>query len=822
MEAARPLLLIILTTLLASLSPALTAEVPEKDRDLDGFVEDLKSLGGFFPFYWDKEKGKIWLEITRWDEEFLYVPSLQSGIGSNPIGLDRGLLGRERVVKFVRVGPKVLLVEPNQRFRAQTNDPNEQRAVEDSFAQSVIWGFTVELSKDNRTLIDLTPFLIRDSMGVADQISSRNEGSYKLDDSRSAIYLPATKNFPHNSEFETMATFAGKAAGSEIRSVSPSSDSITVRLHHSFVQLPDANYKPREFDPRAGTFIGASFFDYATPIEEPIRKQFIARHRLKKTNPTAASSPAEEPIIYYMDPGAPEPIKSALIDGAKWWNEAFEAIGYQDAFQVRELPAEADPMDVRYNIIQWVHRSTRGWSYGMSVVDPRTGEIIKGKVTLGSLRVRQDYLIAQGLLSPFENGDEPDPRMTELALARLRQLSAHEVGHTLGFSHNFATSARGRTSVMDYPHPVVSLDDKGEIDLSNAYCVGIGAWDKVAVAYAYQDFPETIQEPNALNNILERASSEGHVYITDQDARPIGGAHPSAHLWDNGSDPIDELNKVIEIRHLALTRISQSSIRQGEPLALIEEVLTPIFLFHRYQTEATIKLIGGIDYEYAVKGGSQPLPRIVDPTVQSRALEKTLQTLTPDFLEIPERILKLLPPRPQGYPRSREIFQSRMNVAFDPLAAAEAAGHHTLSGLFNVQRANRLIIQKARNQANIGLNALIEKTLNATWKAPRQSGLRGEIQRIIEFRILQQLFGLAVSAPSIPETRATVSRDLDQLKTWIKSRAQDPNESPGWEAHYHYALKQFKAFEEHPNDFRIAEPSRIPAGSPIGESHCTF
>jgi len=821
MESARIFLLLLLPLFLSGAFEHVDAEEDPMDKDLDSFVEDFRSYDGFFPFYWDNESGKIWMELNQWNEEFLYVPSLQSGIGSNPIGLDRGLLGREKVVKFVRVGPKVLLVEPNQGYRAQTNDQSERKAVEDSFAQSVIWGFEIEHSKGDRVLIDATPFLIRDSMGIIERLSSGNHGSYKLDDSRSAIHLEATKNFPNNSEFEATVTFTGKTAGSEIRSVAPSSDSITVRLHHSFVQLPDSNYVPREFDPRAGTFVGSSFFDYATPIGEPIRKQFIARHRLKKRNPSAVSSPAEEPIVYYIDPGVPEPIKSALIDGAKWWNEAFEAIGFQDAFHVEELPQGADPMDIRYNIIQWVHRSTRGWSYGMSVVDPRTGEIIKGKVTLGSLRVRQDYLIAQGLLSPFANGDEPDPRMAELALARLRQLSAHEVGHTLGFSHNFATSAYGRTSVMNYPHPAIRLDENGEIDLSKAYATGIGTWDIVTVAYSYQEFPEEINERDALNAVLEKARNDGHVYITDQDARPIGGAHPSAHLWDNGSDPITELNQVIKIRSLALNRISQSSIRQGEPLATIEEVLTPIYLFHRYQTEATIKLIGGIDYEYTVKGSNQPLPKIIDSITQSKALEAILKTLAPEFLEIPEKILALLPPRPQGYPRSKEIFQSRMNVAFDPLSAAEAAGHHTLAGLFNVQRANRLILQKARGNAEVGLNELIENTLNSTWKAPRQAGLRGEIQKIIEFRILQQLFGLAVSTGSIPETRAMVSLDLEHLKTWIKRQVQEPDRSAGWEAHYHYALKQFGAFEERPSDFRLAEPSRIPAGSPIGEFHCS-
>lgn len=820
-QSARTWLLITISSLFVNVAGLVAAEEQAKEKSLDDWVEPFDHFGGLFPYYWDNDAGKLWLEINRWSEPFLYVPSMQSGVGSNPIGLDRGLVGQGKVVQFVRVGPKVLLVEPNLRFRAQTDNPNERKAVEDSFAQSILWGFKAEKSEDDRVIIDLTPFLLRDSMGIAEALSDQDEGSYQLDDTRSAIYLPNTKNFPDNTEFEATITFTGKANGAEIRSVSPSSDSITVRLHHSFVRLPDSNYRPRAFDPRAGTFVGASFLDYATPIKEPIRKRFIARHRLKKKNPTALQSPAVEPIIYYLDPGVPEPIKSALVDGAMWWNDAFEAIGFQNAFQVKELPTDADPMDIRYNVIQWVHRATRGWSYGMTVKDPRTGEIIKGKVTLGSLRVRQDYLIAQGLLSPFENGEDSDPRPTEMALARLRQLSAHEVGHTLGFSHNFAASANNRSSVMDYPHPLVRLDENGAIDLSKAYTAGIGSWDKVAVDYAYRVFPQSVEERKALNELLEKARRDGHVYITDQDARPLGGAHPSAHLWDNGSNPIQELDQAITIRRHALNRLSQASIRHGEPWATIEEVLVPIYLFHRYQTEATAKLIGGINYEYAVRGSGQPLSQPIDRKQQSQALKLIIQTLDSEFLELPEALLQLLPPRPPGYPRTSEVFQSRLNVGFDPISAAEAAGHQTLAALLNTQRANRLVVQATQSPLNLGLPDLISSTIDTTWKAARKSGLQREIQKIIEFRCLQQLFALSVSDGSFPETRATAMQELRTLKGWIESQLQDGKDIH-WDAHYRYALDQFKAFEEDPSEFKESPPTRLPAGSPIGESHCFF
>ena len=390
-------------------------------------TKKMEAHPGFFKFYWDEKQGKIWLEVDKFNQEFLYVNSLQAGVGSNDIGLDRGQLGNERVVKFLRSGNKVLLTQVNYKYRATSTNPDERLAVEEAFAQSVLWGFEISTENKNAVLVDATRFFLQDAHGIKKRLQQRKQGTYRLDESRSAIYLPRTKNFPKNTEFEATVTFVGEAKGEWVRSVVPTPDVVTVRMHHSFVELLDDGYEPRRYDPRSG-FISTSYFDYATPIDQPIVKRFIIRHRLKKKDPSAAVSEAVEPIIYYLDRGAPEPVKSALMEGASWWNQAFEAAGYRNAFQVKELPADADPMDVRYNLIQWVHRSTRGWSYGGSVTDPRTGEIIKGKVTLGSLRVRQDFLIAQGLVAAYKNGDIPDPRLLEMALARLRQLSAHEGG----------------------------------------------------------------------------------------------------------------------------------------------------------------------------------------------------------------------------------------------------------------------------------------------------------------------------------------------------------------------------------------------------------
>ena len=472
----------------------------------------LKSYQGFFDFSYDQTNGQILLKVNRasqMEQSFLYINSLSAGIGSNDIGLDRGQLGNERVVHFTKMGNKLMLVQPNLDYRSTSDNELEQASIEQAFAKSVLFGFLIKNTTATHYTIDLTPFLMQDAHGVSQRLKRSKQGSYSVDKSRSAVSLARTKNFPKNSEFDVLLTFQGSPQGGLIRSVTPSPNSVSVHQHHSFVQLPEVAFEQRKFDPRSGA-IPFSYNDYSTPVNEATRKVFTLRHRLEKKDPNAAVSEAVEPIIYYLDNGTPEPVRSALLEGGKWWNQAFEAAGYKDAFQLKILPDDADPMDVRYNVIQWVHRSTRGWSYGASVVDPRSGEILKGHVSLGSLRIRQDFMIAQALTdSPYAKDDENDDPMLQMALARIRQLSAHEIGHTLGFTHNFAASVKERASVMDYPHPNLAIED-GQISYQNAYAGGIGDWDKVTVKYAYSDFPDGADETAALNQILEESYAAGH------------------------------------------------------------------------------------------------------------------------------------------------------------------------------------------------------------------------------------------------------------------------------------------------------------------------
>src|SRR5580658_5424645 len=723
-----------------------------------------QKLTGYFNLYWDAKTGKLWLEIDKWGTEFLYQSALPAGVGSNDIGLDRGQLGATRIVRFERSGPKVLLIQSNLDYRAVSNDEDERRAVRDSFAESALWGFAVEAEDGERVLVDATKFFLRDAHHVPEVLRRTKQGSYKLDDSRCALYLPRTKNFPLNTEVEATLTFAGDEPGQWVKDVTPSPESITVREHHSFVQLPPPGYKPRVYDPRS-SFFGISYMDYATPISEPIVKRFTARHRLQKKDPSAAVSEAVEPIVYYLDRGTPEPIRSALLEGANWWQQAFEAAGYRNAFRVELMPEGADPMDLRYNVIQWVHRATRGWSYGEGIIDPRTGEIIKGQVSLGSLRVRQDFLIAEGLLAPYEKGKPVSPKMREMALARLRQLAAHEVGHTLGLEHNYSASTVGRSSVMDYPPPVVMLGADGVPDLSQAYATGIGEWDKVSITWGYSDFPAGADERAALEKILEDAFLQKHLrFLTDQDARPASSSSSVAHLWDSGSNAIDELDRLMKVREVALKRFGENNIREGAPLATLEDTLVPMYMLHRYQAEAASKLIGGMDYTFAVRGDGEVPTAIVAGAEQRRALKAVLATVDPRVLALPESLLKIIPPRPVMYPRGREDFKIRTTPAFDAVAPAEAAAQLIMEFLFNPQRAARLEEFHARDAANPGLAEVIDQILKSTHAAVGAPGYLGEIGRSVDSVAIYDLMALANDTTTLPDVRAIATAKLHSYK----------------------------------------------------------
>src|SRR5438105_2264033 len=785
-------------------------------------VSGMQKYTGYFPLYWDAKAGKIWLEIDKWNSEFLYIESLPAGIGSNDIGLDRGQVGQSHIVRFERTGPRVLLIASNEAFRANSDHADERRAVKDAFAESTLWGFEVAAEEGNRALVDGTAFYLRDAHGIPGALQRGQQGQFRLDPTRCAFYLVNTKNFPQNTEVETTLTFTTEGeAGPLVRSVTPVAQAITVREHVSFVELPPPGFKPRVNDPRAGYF-GIQYMDFATPISEPIVKRYIQHHRLQKQDPVASMSDPVKPIVYYVDRGAPEPVRSALIEGASWWNQAFEAAGYRNAFRVEIMPADADPMDVRYNVIQWVHRSTRGWSYGASVVDPRNGEIIQGRIRLDSLRDRQDFMIAEGLLAPYgKDKSQVAKIMEQIVLARLRQLAAHEVGHTLGLQHNFAASTTNRASVMDYPAPLVKLGADGLPDISDAYAKGIGEWDKVAIIYGYQDFPAGTDEGPALDKILGDAFKRGLVYLTDQDARPASASSSVAHLWDNGANVIDGLAQVMKVRAVALNHFGENNIREGAPMATLEDVLVPLYMYHRYLVEAAAKLIGGEDYTFSLRGKGDRSPQIIAPEEQRRALTAVLDTLKPEALALPESLLRLIPPRPPGYARTREDFRIRTFPTFDALAPPEAFANHVSDFLLNQERAARLVEFHARDSRYPGFDEVLDRIIEATWKAPAGTGYHAEIRRTVNMVLLNDLMALASGERASNEVRAIAEYRLELLKSWLidqRSLSRDQNQT----AFVIYAANQIKRFQEDPKKMNLTKPNEPPDGQPIGTDWWTM
>ncbi|HEX8503484.1 MAG TPA: zinc-dependent metalloprotease [Pyrinomonadaceae bacterium] len=847
----RQFILTLTVTLLAlAAAPRAAAQERPGRKSFEELTRGLQKLDGYFPVYWDAETGKLLLEVSRFDSEFLYQVSLPTGVGSNPLGLDRGQLGHTRVVHFERVGPKVLLVEPSQRYRALTSDAAERRAVGESFARSVIWGFKVEAAEGARVLLDATAFFIRDAHGVADRLRESNQGQYRLDESRSALYLPRTKAFPKNTEVETTLTFTTDGApGPLVRETVPTPQALTVRQHHSLVELPGPGYRPRPLDPRVGVN-AFEFYDYASPFTEPIEKRWIARHRLEKKNPQAAVSEALRPIVYYVDPGAPEPIRSALVEGASWWAQAFEAAGFRDAFQVKLLPADADPMDARYNMINWVHRSSRGWSYGSSIADPRTGEIIKGNVTLGSLRIRQDYLIGTGLVPVFGEGArgagdsspgcelgaaagesdylaqlDPAADSARMSLARISQLAAHEVGHTLGLAHNFAASTYGRASVMDYPAPLVEIKN-GRLDLSNAYAKGIGAYDKFAITYAYAQFPRGADESAELEKIVREGVRAGMLFISDDDARPAGAAHPLANLWDNGDDPVRMLRHEMEVRRIALAQFGLANVPAGTPLSLLEAKFLPLYLHHRYQLQAAVKSVGGLYYTYAVKtagGGTSPeeVQQVVPAARQREALAAVLDAVKVEELAVPPRILRLIPPRAFGYEGgTQELFPKRTEPAFDPVAAAVVAADLAVSRLLERNRAARLIQFHALDRANPDFREVVDALVARTWRAPApRDEYHAAVGRAVQTLVVTRLMDLAADADASPHARAVATEALRNIKDGdTKTGARDAATG----IHFSATQEEIERFLARPDaPRRRTPPPPTPPGDPIGAGRQT-
>jgi hypothetical protein len=777
----------------AAAGPAPQTQTASKKSAIAAFTKGMQQQQGYFDFFYDVKTDKVYLLVDKLEQPFIFQSSLPRGVGSNDIGLDRGQLGDTRLVQFERYGNKVMLKQLNTYYRANSANPAERQSIDEAFASSVLAGLPVVAADGDKMLVDYTAFLFSDIHQISMKLDAQQQGSFSPDADRSGIYLKRSKAFVRNTELEALVTYSGSKAGEFVKQVTPAPEAITVHLHHSLVALPEAGYEARAFHPYSG-YWKVEYMDYATAFDVPIVQRLLPRHRLQKKDPTAPVSEAVEPIVYYLDPGVPEPVRTALKQGALWWDQAYQKLGYKDAFQVKDLPADADPMDVRYNVIQWVHRATRGWSYGYGVTDPRTGEIIKGHVTLGSLRVRQDFLIATGLTAPYQANGSTEAAKT-MALARIRQLAAHEVGHTLGLIHNFAGSANGRATVMDYPHPQVDLRN-GKLALDQAYREGLGEWDLYAIAYGYGDHNDSARAA-----LVQQAKQQGLQYMADEDARPEGGVSAIGHLWDNGADPVAELSRLTQVRAAALRQFGLDNIATNRPLSALHEALVPIYALHRYQVEAVSKLIGGAHYEYELKGDYDKPKGFqwVDPARQQAALTALLDTLTPQFLALPTELLALIPPKAYGDTDGRESFQGRTGLAFDPLSAAEASANHTLSLLLHPQRLNRLSSQQQ-------LDALLRTVLDQTILADSGDDAAGLIRQRVSHVAFYQLMQSLLHADLAPEARATLRYRLTDLGKQLQKRH---------DAAPQLILSQWMQYLERGSWQPLFVPKQLPPGAPI-------
>lgn len=776
---------------------------------IDETVANASLMEGYFNLYWEESSGKMYWEIDKLDTEFLYQISMGSGLGSNPVGIDRGQLRGTYVLAAKRVGPKVLLVQPNYRYRASSDNVLERQSVEDAFAPSVHWGFEVVAQSGDSVLVDASDFFLRDARNVTGAIASRNQGSYTLDKTRSAFYLENTKTFPENIEVESMLTFTSSNPGRLVNGVAATGSAITLRQHHSLVKLPDDNFNIRIADPRIGTN-GPTIQDYSAAIGEDLQVRLVAKHRLEKKNPNAARSEAIEPIVYYVDSGTPEPIKSALIEGTSWWNQAYEAAGFIDAFQVRELPAGADGQDVRYNMIHWTHRRTRGYSYGGSVMDPRTGEIIKGNVNLGSLRLRQDYLHGQGLIPGFDYLEAVagnNSASVNMALDRVRQLAAHEVGHTLGYPHNYLSSSYDRESVMDYPAPLVEITADGKIDLSNAYVQRIGEYDKLAVRYSYEQFPPGADETAELAKIVQESLDRGLLFMAHNNNNFIGAGHQFAGVWDNGNNLVDHLKHEIEVRRIGLENFGPALIRNGEPLSTLEFVLLPLYMHHRFQLNSAAQSIGGADYKYTVRGDGQIPFAIIDAEEQREALEAVLSTLSVDFLALPMNVLELIPPPAYRYTQG-EPFPGRTGLLFDALGAAEGSISLTVKQILHPARMARLVAYGSMGDYP-DLEEVIDRLLEVTWNANSPSDdYQRQLLHVVQRVTVDEMMVQAGSEDSSGEVKAVLSDRLSKLANQMERRR---NASP----HQASVAADIRRWQQR-SDGSIPGPAlRLPPGDPI-------
>ncbi|MBA3657341.1 MAG: zinc-dependent metalloprotease [Gemmatimonadaceae bacterium] len=770
----------------------------------------MEKRDGFVPVYLDSKEGKILLEIPRDSMRTLMLMTLATGLGSNPIGLDRGAGGPENVARFDRNGARVLVVFENWNYRTSLNNPAHARTITEAFPPSTVASLPLVAEEGGRMLVDATDFFLRDWLDVSATLAAQNEGSYSLARDRSSVYKAYTRAFPGNTEVDVSLTYVTSGRpGNTVSSIVPYGQAFTLRQHVSIIPLPDDNYKPRMMDPRVGYF-GIRFKDYGQPIQNPLDQRWAARHRLERVNPADPNSNFKQPIVYYIDRGIPEPVRSATVEGARFWVEAFDRAGLRGAFRVEDLPEGVDPMDIRYNVVQWENRNERGWSIGGALGDPRTGELIKGMARMDSHRARTDYNLYAGLM-----GADAAAADTAFVLARIRQVTAHEIGHTLGLAHNYIASTYERGSLMDYPPPRVRLGPGGNIDISSAYDVGPGEYDVWAIRWGYGIFPGN--EQDSLAAIVREGLGKGFLFLSDDDARPEYASDPRTNLWDDAATPLEFLQHQTAVRRVAMSRFGERNIRVGEPISLLQERFVPVYLMHRFAINSVSKTIGGVEYANAVRGDAVQATRPISAAQQRRALAALVAELRPSELAIPDTVVTLLGPRPFDYRPYVELFGSRTRPAFDELGAMRTLSQMIVDAVLQRERAAR-VVQSALHESNpLTLSEIVDALATPQWTAGavRSVNLRNAIiDRIVQRSVADRMLTIASDKEASPEVRSLVEFKMRQLRD--RARTLSLSGSIDDRAHWASITGDFTRWLERQELPTPSPALRAPPGDPFG------
>lgn len=758
----------------------------------------LERTEGFVPFYWDAADNRMLLEVPAFEEDVLYYVSATTNGGSVQVSLDRGVI-YTAVIHFVRSGDRVVVNQINTDFRATMGSEATQQGVRDSFPTSVLAVLPVVSDSGGRVVVDGTPLLMRDAGYVAGRLKRSGQGDFRFDPAKSAYYLPQTKAFPENTEIDTIASFVSAAPGVAVREVMPAPDTYTLRIRHSFLKAP-TGYQPRVADPRIG--VGSiQFQDFSKPIDETPFTEWVRRFRLEKKDPAAAMSEPVEPIVFYFDPAIPDPIREAMKAGLLWWNESFEAAGFINAIEARDAPADMDPMDIRYPYVLWIHRDGRGFSSAGTFADPRTGEILGSKTHMDTYRMRTiaNYFDAYsgGLPEDGSGLTIADPSLVstdvynqmpegqrDMAFLRQAVLTAHELGHVLGYGHNWNANFNDRSSVMEYPVPRVTVKD-GKLDLSESFMTEIGEYDTFMTRFAYTPFPEG-EEEAGLDRIIAEMRAAGVMFTL--------GSDPRYTWYVDQAGPVEELRNLAEVRRVALANYGPGMLKTGEPYGAMRDLrLWMVYLHEQYAIEFGQKYIGGLLQNIVVKDKENGLAptEFIPGEKQREILGLLLDTIQPERLEIPESLLSQLVPDPGV---NREDMSD--DPVFDQLRAARILAAIVLEPLFDPARSERMVALSARQPDPLTYPQMVDAVLASTWNAPAAGSTQERaLLRVTQNVAMQSMMMLGASDDASPEARYYVLDQLAQLAETLRSRRDN---DPLTAAFYRESARQIDRYLEDP------------------------